>query len=259
MEIGKDCHQGGARYNSYGATAVGLPTIADSLTTIKYMCFDKKICSTRELFDAYMADWVGYEDLQQRVLTEVPHYGNDDPYADEEMTWIVDTYIELCSEISSWRTDKYKPGMYSAADHISQGHFTWATPDGRKTGTPIADAASPGQGRDVSGPIAVLNSANCFDQSCIQNGLALNLKFHPSALQGDGREKLVQMTQAYFDNGGAELQFNVVGSEVMRKAQEHPDDYRDLVVRIAGYSAYFVELPIGLQNDLISRQEHMAV
>ena len=259
MEKGMDCHQGGARYNSFGATAVGLSTIADSLAAIKYMCFDKKLCTTRELYDAYMADWKGYEGLQQQILRDVPHYGNDEPYADEEMAWIVNTYIELCDEISTLRTDMYKPGMYSAAGHITQGWTTWATPDGRNTGQPIADAASPGQGRDINGPIAALNSATCFDQGCIQNGLALNLKFHPTALQGDGREKLSTMTQTYFDKGGAEIQYNVVGSETMREAQAEPEKHRDLIVRIAGYSAYFTELPVRLQDDLISRQDHVSI
>jgi len=258
MEKGMDCHQGGARYNSFGATAVGLSTIADSLTAIKYMCFDKKICTTRELFDAYMADWKGYEDLQRRVLNEVPHYGNDDPYADEEMTWAVGAYIELCNEIHTLRTDRYKPGMYSAAGHIGQGKATWATPDGRNTGQPIADAASPGQGRDINGPIAVLNSAVRFDHGSIQNGLALNLRFHPTALQGDGREKLAMMTRTYFDNGGAEIQYNVVDTATLRRAQAEPDKHRDLIVRVAGFSAYFTELSANVQNDLISRQEHNA-
>jgi formate C-acetyltransferase len=259
MENGVDCHQGGARYNSFGSTAVGLSTVGDSLTAIKYMCFDKKLCTTRELYNAIMADWKGYEDLRQQVLNEVPHYGNDDPYADEEMAWIVNTYIEICDEISILVTDKYKPGMYGAGVHVVHGKLTWATPDGRNAGQPLADAASPGQGRDVNGPLGVMNSATCFDQGCIQNGLALNVRFHPTALQGDGRDKLAMMTQAYFDNGGAEIQYNIVGSEVMRAAQEKPEDYQDLIVRIAGYSAYFTELPRPMQDDLISRNEHMAI
>ena len=257
MEKGMDCHQGGARYNSFGSTATGLATIADSLATIKYMCFDKKICTTRELFDAYMADWEGYDDLRQRILRDVPHYGNDDPYVDDEMAWAANTYIELCDEVSSLRTDKYKPGMYTGSAHIDQGLKTWATPDGRKKGQPVADAASPVQGRDVNGPIAVLNSANCFDQGCMQNGMCLNLKLHPTALQGDGREKLAMMTQSYFERGGAEVQYNIVGSETLRAAQKEPEKYRDLIVRVAGFSAYFTELADNLQNDLISRQDHM--
>lgn len=256
MENGVDCHQGGARYNSFGSTAIGLATIGDSLTAIKYMCFDKKICTTRELFDAYMADWKGYEDLQQLILRNVPHFGNDDPYADEEMAWAASTYIELCDEISTLRTDKYKPGMYSAAGHITQGYTTWATPDGRNTGTPIADAGSCGQGRDVNGPIALLNSAVCFDQGCMQNGMCFNMRFHPTALQGEGPEKMAKMIQTYFEQGGAEIQFNIVSADTMRDAQAEPEKYRDLVVRIAGYSAWFTELPVQMQNDLISRQEH---
>jgi formate C-acetyltransferase len=257
MELGKDCTQGGARYNSYGSTAVGLGTVGDSLTAIKYMCFDKKLCTPRELYNAYMADWEGYEELQQRILRDVPHYGNDDPYADEEMAWIAQAYIDICDEIYSVRTKHYKPGMYSAAAHIVHGWGTWATPDGRNSGTPLANAAGAGQGREEHGPIAVLNSATCFDQGCMQNGIALNLKIHPTALQGDGVGKLEQMTQAYFDNGGAELQFNIVSTDTMRAAQKEPEKYRDLVVRIAGYSAYFTELPERLQADLIARDEHL--
>jgi formate C-acetyltransferase len=257
MERGIDCTQGGARYNSYGATAVGLATIGDSLTAIKYMCFDHDYCTVRELYDAIMADWKGYEDLQQKILNEVPHYGNDDPYADVEMAWIAQTYIDICDEIYSVRTNHYKPGMYSAAAHIVHGWNTWATPDGRNSGTPLANAASAGQGREEHGPIALLNSATCFDQGCMQNGIALNLKIHPTALKSGGVDKLEQMTQAYFDNGGAELQFNIVSTDTMKAAQKDPEKYRDLVVRIAGYSAYFTELPERLQADLIARDEHM--
>ena len=256
MEKGMDCHQGGARYNSFGSTGIGFATIGDSLTAIKYMCFDKKICTVRELYDAYMADWKGHEDLQQRILREVPHYGNDDPYADDEMAWAASTYIEICDEIYTLRTDKYKPGMYSGAGHISQGWTTWATPDGRNTGQPIADAASCGQGRDLNGPIAMLNSATCFDHGCMQNGLALNLRFHPTALQGEGREKLAQMTQTYFDNGGVEVQYNIVSVDTMKAAKAEPEKYRDLIVRVAGFSAYFTELHVSQQDDLITRQEH---
>jgi formate C-acetyltransferase len=204
-----------------------------------------------------MADWKGYEDLQQRILHEVPHYGNDDPYADEEMAWVANTYIEICDEIYSVRTKHYKPGMYSAAAHIGHGMMSWATPDGRNAGTPLANAASAGQGREENGPIAMLNSAVSINQGCVQNGMCLNLKIHPTALQGDGADKLETMTQAYFDNGGAELQFNIVSTDTMRAAQEHPEEYRDLVVRIAGYSAYFIELPERMQADLIARDEHM--
>jgi pyruvate formate-lyase/glycerol dehydratase family glycyl radical enzyme len=257
LESGKDCTWGGAKYNSYGGTATGLATIADSLSTIKYMCFDKKLCTTRELYDAFMANWEGYEGLRQRILNEVPHFGNNDPYADAEMKWICDTYYEICQQCNSTRAKHYKSGLYGASDHVAQGYRAWATPDGRKTGEPIADASSPAQGRDISGPTAVLLSECCFDHSKFMDGLALNIRIHPTALNGeDGTAKLRDLTKAYLANGGMEVQYNIVSSETMRAAQADPDAYRNLVVRIAGYSAYFVELNQDCQNDLIARTEN---
>jgi formate C-acetyltransferase len=147
--------------------------------------------------------------------------------------------------------------MYGASDHVTQGYITWATPDGRKKGEPIADASSPAQGRDLNGPIAVLNSAVCFDHSKYMDGLAINLKIHPSSLNGEGGiRKLRDMTYTYFENGGMEVQYNVVSADVLRAAQKAPKEYRDLIVRIAGYSAYFVELSKDCQNDLIRRHDH---
>jgi pyruvate formate-lyase/glycerol dehydratase family glycyl radical enzyme len=258
MESGKDCTWGGCKYNSYGGTATGLATIADSLTTIKYMVFDKRLCSARELYDAVMANWEGYEPLRQRILNEVPHYGNNDSYADEQMKWVCDTYYEICKECYSARTKHFKAGLYSASDHVFQGYHTWATPDGRKTGEPMADATSPAQGRDRNGPTAVFASARCYDHSKFMDGLALNIRIHPSALsREDGVTKLRDMTKTYLNSGGMEVQYNVVSSETMRAAQKDPDSYRNLVVRIAGYSAYFVELNKDCQDDIIRRTENL--
>ncbi|MBR5490507.1 MAG: hypothetical protein IKV79_04475, partial [Oscillospiraceae bacterium] len=257
MEKGLDVVRGGAKYNSFGSTAVGLATVADSFTTIKYMCFDKGLCTLRELYDAYMANWEGHEMLRQQILSEVPHYGNGDEYADSEMRWLVEAYLDICRECSGPRSKIFKGGLYSAASHVAQGYTTWATPDGRKAGLPIADAASPAQGRDKLGPTAVLKSALCFDHSKLMNGLALNIRIHPSALSGeDGTAKLRALTQSYMAMGGMEVQYNIVSSETLRKAQITPEEYRDLVVRIAGYSAYFNELSLDCQNDLISRTEN---
>ncbi len=254
MEKGKDVTAGGAKYTEFGGTATGLATVADSMCTIEYACFDKKICTTRELYDAVMANWEGYEDLQQRLLEEVPHFGNNDPYADKWMRWATHSYYDLCQEMSSKYAKYYRAGLYGAADHVGQGYVTWATPDGRVTGQPIADAASPAQGRDKNGPTAVLNSSCCYQHGKFMDGVCLNLRIHPSALaREDGDKKLADMIRAYMDQGGAEVQFNVVSSETMRAAQENPDEYKDLVVRIAGYSAYFVELSEDCQNDLITR------
>ena len=140
---------------------------------------------------------------------------------------------------------------------MGQGYTTWATPDGRKAGTPIADAASPVQGRDKNGPTAVLASSLCYDHEKFMDGVCLNIRIHPTALsREDGVAKVRDMVKAYMASGGAEAQFNVVSSKTMRDAQENPDEYRNLVVRIAGYSAYFVELSHDCQEDLISRTEN---
>ncbi|NLD36580.1 MAG: hypothetical protein GX654_06895 [Desulfatiglans sp.] len=257
MESGKDISCGGARYNSYGGTAVGLATIADSITAIKYMCFDNKKCTTRELYDAVMANWEGYESLRQIIINEAPHFGNANPYADMEMKWVTDTYYNVCKDCYSTRSKTYKAGMYSAANHVAQGYHTWATPDGRKAGMPIADAASPVQGRDRLGPTAVLQSALSYDHGKFMDGMALNVRIHPSVLdREDGIAKVRDMTKTYLNSGGMEIQYNIVSSDTMRAAQADPETYRDLVVRIAGFSAYFVELSLDCQNDLISRTEN---
>ncbi len=256
MEKGKDVVRGGAKYNSFGGTATGLATVADSLTTIKYMCFDKKLCTTRELYDATMANWEGYEQLRQKILAQVPHFGNNDPYADIEMKWCVDLYRDICKQMYTTRSRVYKAGLYGASDHVNQGRLTWGTPDGRKYPEPIADAASPGQSRDKSGPLQIFNSSCCYDHGCFMGGIALNMRMHPSVLSNDeGIKKLGEVTKEYFRKGGMEIQYNVVDTETLKKAQAEPEKYRDLVVRIAGYSAYFVELGRDLQNDIISRNE----
>ncbi|MBQ8831566.1 MAG: hypothetical protein IJ017_08205 [Oscillospiraceae bacterium] len=257
MESGKDVSEGGAKYNSYGGTATGLATTADSLTAIKYMVFDKKLITADEYMKALLANWEGYEPLRQRILNEVPHYGNADPYADMEMKYVIDLYYNLSRKYSTHRCTTYKCGTFGASDHVVQGEITWATPDGRRTGDPIADASSPAQGRDVNGPTAVFVSSTTFDHSHFMDGMALNLKIHPTALRAnDGVTKLIDVTKAYFEQGGMEVQYNVVDAETLRKAQERPDDFHNLVVRIAGFSAYFVDMTPAMQEDIISRAEH---
>ena len=258
MEQGKDVSSGGAKYNSYGGTAIGLATVGDSLTAIKYMIFDKKLVDPKEYLDAVLADWEGYEPLRQRIINEAPHYGNADPYADAYMKYCLDLYYEICRPFHTARCKTYKCGMYGAADHVSQGEVTWATPDGRKEGMPIADAMSPVQGRDTNGPTSVFLSTCCFDHTRYMDGMAVNMKIHPTALNNDaGVQKLEDMIRTYFDEGGMEVQFNVVDAKTLREAQQHPEKYHNLVVRIAGYSAYFVDMTTQMQNDIISRAEHV--
>ncbi len=255
MESGKDVMSGGAKYNSTGNSAIGLGNVADSLNIIRYLCFDKKICTTRELYDAVMANWEGYDELHQIVENEVPHYGNGDPAADQYVRVVAETYSNAVNSAYGPR-GRWSAGMYPVTMNTVLGHSTWATMDGRKAGTPLADGISPVQGMDKSGPIASINSVLNFDQTEFGNGTLMNMKFHPTALSGaDGVKKLKAVMQTYFDRGGMELQLNIVDAATLRKAQQHPEEYKDLVVRVAGFSAYFVEVFKDCQEDLIRRTE----
>ncbi len=255
MESGKDMMHGGAKYNSTGMAILGVGTIVDSLSAIKYMVYDKKLCTAKELYDAIMANWEGYELLRERIIKEVPHYGNGDPYADELATWVADLYS---NRVNSYKGPRggYRPGIYSAGAHVLHGYMTWATPDGRRTGQPVSDSASPSQGIVKNGPTGIARSILALNPSNFGNGLQFNMKFHPSSLAGEaGTQKMKQFIRSFFNQGGMQLQYNVVDAETLKQAQENPDDHRDLVVRVAGFSAYFVELYEDLQNEIITRSE----
>ncbi|MCR5388932.1 MAG: hypothetical protein K6E56_06765 [Lachnospiraceae bacterium] len=255
MESGLDVMWGGAKYNSTGNSAIGLGNVADSLNIINYMCFEKKLCTTREMYDAVMANWEGYEELRQIVINEVPHYGNANPEADKFVRFVAETYADAINSSTGPR-GRWSAGMYPVTMNTVLGRGTWATPDGRLKGTPLSDGISPVQGMDKSGPLSSLNSVLNFDQTKFANGTLLNMKFHPTALKGaEGNMKLKSVIQTYFDRGGMEMQLNIVDTETLRAAQQKPEEYKDLVVRVAGFSAYFVEVFKDCQEDLIRRTE----
>lgn len=255
MESGKDVICGGARYNGTGVSGIGIANVADSLAAIRYMVFDEKRCTARELYDALMANWDGYEPLRQEILNRAKHYGNDDDTVDRYAVMLGDLYAD---QVNATRTPRgyFKAGLYPVSAHILMGHMTWATPDGRFAEEALADGISPKQGMDKCGPSAILKSAGKLSTQKFRNGTLINLKFHPKVLEGEfGYVKLEELIQTFFDMKGMHVQFNVVSSDTLRKAQEKPEDYKDLVIRIAGFSAYFVELYKELQDDLIRRNE----
>lgn len=258
MESGLDVIWGGAKYNGTGVSGIGIANVADSLAAIKYMVFDEKRCSAKELYDALMANWEGYEPLRQEIMNNPKlHYGNDDDYVDQYATMLGNLYADQINKTRSPR-GYFKAGLYPVSAHILMGHMTWATPDGRFAEEPLADGISPRQGMDRCGPAAILKSASKLETQKFQNGTLINLKFHPKVLEGEnGYQKLQELIQTFFKLKGMHVQFNVVSSETLRKAQAHPEDYKDLVIRIAGFSAYFVELYKELQDDLIRRNEQM--
>jgi formate C-acetyltransferase len=255
MESGKDVMKGGAKYNSTGNAGIAIGNVTDSLAVVKYMVYDKKLVTARELYNALMTNWEAREDLRELILNEAPHYGNDNEYTDEFARWASDVYGNAINSATGPR-GRYAAGLYPVTTHVTFGRLTAASPDGRKSGEPLADGISPVQQMDTNGPTATLKSVAAIDQKKFSNGTLLNMKFHPSALSNEtGRAKLIALIRTYFALGGMEMQFNVVSGQVLRKAQEHPEEYRDLVVRIAGFSAYFVELYKASQEDIIRRTE----
>ena len=209
-----------------------------------------------ELYDALINNWEGYEDLHQYILGKCVHFGNNDPEADKYLKFVADTYSEAITKGSGPRGNHLTAGCWPVTLNVVYGGWVAATPDGRKSGAPLSDGISPVQSMDKNGPFATINSILKFDQANYANGTLCNMKFHPTALQGaEGDKKLRAVMETYFKGGGMELQINVVSAKMLREAQEKPKDYEDLVVRIAGFSAYFVEVYKAAQDDLIRRTE----
>jgi len=256
MEKGMDVMYGGAKYNSTGIAGIAIGNIADCLGITKWLVYDQKICTARELWDALQANWEGYEDLHQIVKNKAPHYGNADDYCDQFATWAADIFSSTVNSFTGPR-GRFSAGMYPVTTNVIFGKMTNATPDGRYRGEPLADGISAVQGMDTNGPTAILSSVSKINQVNFPNGTLLNMKFHPSAVSNEeGKKKLTQLMQTYFFNmGGMEMQINVISAETLKDAQEHPDDYQNLIVRVAGFSAYFVELHPDGQADLIRRTE----
>ena len=258
MEKGLDVMQGGAKYNSTGIPGVGLGTVAQSLNVIRELVFEKNLCTAKELYDAIMADWEGYDELR-KLAKDVPCFGNGEEKYDENAVWLARTWSDIVNSKTGPR-GRYKAGLWSIARHVADGPLTNATPDGRRNGEVLSDGIGPVQGTDTSGPTALLRSIAAIDHGSCPNGTLLNMRFSPSALKTDEDiTKLVFMIRSFFAMGGMHLQFNFVKTETMKKAKVQPKEYKDLVVRVAGFSAYFTELHPGLQDEIIRRTELQSV
>jgi len=256
LEKGRDYHDGGARYNLPLICGVGTGTMADSLAAIKKLVYDDQKFSLEELVLALQANFAGHERLRQLILSRAPKWGNDNDYVDRIAHDVVEMF---CDELEKHHNEDgvpYAANMIPTTTHIWFGALTGATPDGRLSGTPLSEGISPVQGMDVNGPTAVIRSmARLNHARCC--GTLLNMKFHPSALSGEeGLRRLADLIRTYFRLGGHHMQFNVLSAETLRAAQKNPQEYRNLIVRVAGYSDYFVRLSRDLQDEIISRTEH---
>ncbi|HUX46680.1 MAG TPA: trans-4-hydroxy-L-proline dehydratase [Desulfosporosinus sp.] len=254
----KDYNDGGARYNTNYIQGVGLGSLTDTLSGIRYHVFDQKDLAMEQLLKALEDNFSGHEGVRQLLMNKTPHFGNDHDYADEIMVDIFNAYYSEVNERPSTKGGVYRINMLPTTCHVYFGSVIGATADGRRAWEPLSEGISPVQGSDRLGPTAVIKSASKLDHART-GGTLLNLKFTPQVLEGDeGLEKLVQLVRSYFKLSGHHIQFNVVSAKTLRAAQGEPEKYRDLIVRVAGYSDYFCDLSEALQEEIIARTEHTA-
>jgi len=257
IKNGKDYNQGGARYNTSYIQGVGLGSITDSLTAIKYHIFDKKSISMSGLLDALKTNFENYSEFRNELLYHTPKYGNDDDYADDQSLEVFEAFFSLVDGKPAYKENSvFRINLLPTTSHIYFGKVMGATPDGRKAHQPLSEGISPVQGSDKLGPTAVLKSASKIDHSKT-GGTLLNQKFTPQFFEDeDSIQKLGSLVRSYFKLGGHHIQFNVVNSDTLLDAQKHPEKYQDLIVRVAGYSDYFNDLGSELQDEIIRRTAH---
>ena len=258
LETGRDVTWGGATYNGMGSMINAVGTIGDSLTVIKKLCFDDKIVSTKELYEALRDNWEGegQELLRQRIINALPHYGNDDDYADDQVVWWTNMWVDYYNSRSGVNGGTNNCGALDL-NWVGGGKFQWATPDGRKSGDPLSISSDPRQDCIKNGPLSYVKSVAKMPWTKLRCGGAINSRFDMNSVKGDDAWwKVKDLISAYFKLGGIQYHFTVADSAVMRDAQVHPEDHQDLIVRIAGYSAYFTHMSTADQNDYINRFEH---
>jgi formate C-acetyltransferase len=253
---GKDYYDGGPRYNTNYIQCCGIGTVSDSLSAIKKHVFEDKTVTLEHLLEALQNNFTDEEALRLRLFNKTPFYGNDDDYADAIMQCVYASLFDAIDGKPNTKGSHYHLNMLSTTCHVYFGKVLGATPNGRRAGAPISDGTSPSHGADRYGPTAVIQSLGKMDQSK-SGGTLLNQRFLPSILEDeDGIEKLAHLIRSYFRLNGHHIQFNIVDSQTLRQAQATPDEYRDLLVRVAGYSDYFVDLDEYHQDEIIARTEH---
>ena len=251
----KDYNQGGARYNTSYIQGVGIGTLTDCFSSLKYCVYDQNQISMKKLLDILENDFSG-EDILHNQLKKAPKYGNDDDYADDMTKHIFRIFHDAVTKRPNAKGGYYRINLLPTTCHVYFGEVTGALPDGRKAGIPFSEGISPVQGADTCGPTAVLKSASKIDH-LKTGGTLLNQKFLPELMKDEkGNQGIVHLIRSYFKMDGHHIQFNVVDEKTLRDAQKNPQDHRDLIVRVAGYSDYFVDLTAPLQEEIIQRTAH---
>ncbi|MFX1329388.1 MAG: trans-4-hydroxy-L-proline dehydratase [Promethearchaeota archaeon] len=259
IKNGKDYNDGGAEYNTSYIQIVGMGSITDCLASLNYNVFDNRIVSMEELIKILDNNFDGYENIRQKLIHKTPKYGNDNDYADLLTTKVFDIVYNAINNRPNTKGGVHRINLLPTTVHIYFGQVTGGTPDGRKAYSPLSEGISPVQGMDINGPTAVIKSAAKIDH-LRTGGTLLNQKFTPNLLSSDeGITKLAHLIRAYFQMNGHHIQFNVVSADTLRAAQRDPEKFRDLIVRVAGYSDYFINLGSNLQDEIIRRTEHSSI
>jgi formate C-acetyltransferase len=254
---GKDYNNGGARYNTTYIQIVGMGSITDCLSSLKYNVYDKKVLPIEEMLSLLQTDFKNAEDVRQKCIKETPKYGNDDDYADDILREVFELVFHAVDGRPNTKGGRHRINLLPTTVHVYFGSVIGATPDGRMAGRPLSEGISPVQGVDIHGPTSVIKSAAKIDH-LRTGGTLLNQKFTPQFFSDEeGLHKLAHLIRAYFKMDGHHIQFNVVSADTLRSAQKNPEEYRSLIVRVAGYSDYFINLGEDLQNEIISRTEHI--
>ncbi len=256
VATGKDYISGGARYNTNYIQGVGMGTITDSLTALMTHVFENKTKTMAGFIEILKHNFAGYEDFRYKLVYHTSKYGNDDDIADQHLKEVFEIYYNAVNRYKSPRGATYRINLLPTTCHVYFGSVMQASPDGRKAGIPVSEGISPVQGADSKGPSSVIKSAAKIDH-LRTGGTLLNQKFAPSFFVDDEAiRKISQLVRSYFRMDGHHIQFNVVDAGTLRDAQKHPENYRDLIVRVAGYSDYFNDLGEDLQEEIIRRTEH---
>ena len=251
----KDYNAGGARYNTNYIQGVGIGTVTDCVASVKYNVYDEKNFTMEELIDAMEHDFEGYDYIYSLVHDKTPKYGNDDDYADDLMREIFDLYHDTIVGRPNMKGGKYGIDMLPTTCHVYFGDVILATPNGRKAHKPVSEGISPEKSADTNGPTAVIKSCAKMDHLATA-GTLLNQKFTPNVVAGEaGLNNMASLVRSYFAMDGHHIQFNVVDRQTLIEAQKHPEDYKDLIVRVAGYSDFFRNLDKPLQDEIIERTE----
>ena len=256
IKRGKSIDNGGAVYNHIQPNFLGLANTADSLAAIDELVFKSGQYTLSELCAILEADFDGEEELLSKIINKFPHYGTNNESADKYVILVTDIIKKACAGLKTYRGAELQPGCFSYLEHARHGALTGATPDGRRAYYPLSSGSSPVQGREIDGPTSAILSAVSWDHRPFLGGVAINLKFTPKQMTEESEDKMLSIVKTFINLGGFQLQFNVASGETLKKAMEEPEKYRDLIVRVGGFSANFVKLTPEMQREIIDRNEH---